>query len=74
MKKILQLATLLLAACTSTNDPTSSQAATPARDPACAECPPDCCSDKATADKPSCCEAGDKAAAEKAAAKKPKNN
>jgi len=70
MKKILQLATLLLAACTSTNDPTSSQAATPARDPACAECPADCCQgDKANAEKPACCEAG-----EKAAAKKPKNN
>ena len=74
MKKILQLATLLLAACTSTNDPTSSQAAAPARDPACAECGPDCCKGEgADAQKPSCCEAG---GAEKAAAKKPapKNN
>ncbi len=66
MKKLTYVAMLLLAACSSTNG-SNAQAATPAKEPCCAECPPDaahgekkasCCEAGAAEKKSDCCEAG----------------
>lgn len=57
MKKLAYVGMLLFAACSSTNNASNAQAATPARDPACAECASDCCQgEKAAAPKASCCQ------------------
>ncbi len=57
MKKLAYVGMLLFAACSSSSNASNAQAATPARDPACAECATDCCKGDQAAEKPAgCCQ------------------